>query len=353
MFRSFSIVAACCAVLGFWGEGRADDVIEAPATEIPPPMLLDPPAEAAAIPSPTPGLIVPPPSVEAGATDLRPSSIGKTLDALVDAEIEPNWLNNIADENALLWREHRSDFEIIPQESNGFGLTTLNFGSSLQASADEDSGIWIVPRFAWTFVSGPTAPDVASQLYDLRLEANFAHQFNEIWDVHLQLTPTLATDWDNKSSDAVRLIGGGLVAAHLGENLTIVGGALYLDRHDLPVLPLGGLRWRPQDGFEIDAVFPSPRLALRYMNDEKKSHWLYLAGQLGGGSWAIDHTSGLDDRLSYRDLRCMIGLETRKIDGSREVFEAGYVFDRQLDFDRFAGDQNLGGTAIIRWGSTY
>ena len=38
----------------------------------------------------------------------------------------------------------------------------------------------------------------------------------------------------------------------------------------------------------------------------------------------------------------------------RPVAIAGfYVFDRHLDFDRVAGDQQLGGTAMIRWGSRY
>ncbi len=323
---------------------------------IPPPLLFEPPAAGAEeLPVAPPGLIAPQPdaNLDSVEIDLRPGSVGKIIEEVIDSTIQYKWINEIADDNALIWREHRNDFEILPRDSDGLGLTTLNFGSSLQADVNEQTGVWLVPRFAWTFVSGPNTPDVASQLYDLRLEGNFAHEFNDVWDVHLQLAPTFATDWDNKSDDAVRIIGGGLVAAHLTEQITAIAGAMYLDRPDLPVLPIGGFRWRPQPAFEVDAVFPSPRLAVRYSTTEKQQHWLYLAGQLGGGSWAIDHTSGLNDTLSYRDLRCVIGLETRKIDGSRDVFEAGYVFDRQLDFARFPGDQQLGATAVIRWGSTY
>jgi hypothetical protein len=57
--------------------------------------------------------------------------------------------------------------------------------------------------------------------------------------------------------------------------------------------------------------------------------------------------------VGYRDLRLVGGIEWRESDGLRAAFEAGYVFDRRLDFDRGPGDQDLPGTAVVRMGANY
>lgn len=264
---------------------------------------------------------------------------------------EPTWLNDVADENAALWRENTDTLEIIPN-SSGFGLTTLGFASLWKS--ENTPGVWVVPRFNWTFASGPSTPAVQAQLYDLRLEMNVAQAINEVWTVHLQLAPAFVTDWNNKSSDAFRLIGGGMLAAHVNSELTLLGGALALSRFDLPILPLGGVRWHPNPWLEVDALFPNPRLAWRYKADkDDASHWLYFGGQLGGNQWAVDHATSDHDKLGYRDYRIVIGSESRQRDGNRSLFEIGYVFDRQLKFTNEANNQQPGETIVIRWGNRF
>lgn len=318
-------------------------VVEGDLTPAPPPLLV-PPSNATG----ETGAILPEPD----AIDLQiPTEVGKAIEQAIKGTIERSWLDGVVDDHALLWQEYRDDMLILPRDRNGFGLTTIGFASRWRS--EDAPGIWISPQFNWSFVGGPLSPDVRPQLYDLRMELNYSQEFNSAWGVNLQLAPTWATDWDNRSEDAFRIIGGGLLSLSVNYNLKLFAGAMYLDRFDLPVLPMGGFRWQPTDWIEFDAYFPSPRVAWRYSNKHDEQHWLYFGGEFGGGSWAIDHTDGTNDRLAYRDLRCVIGWETRKIDGTRSVFEAGYVFDRHLDFDRVAGDQQLGGTAMIRWGSRY
>lgn len=263
---------------------------------------------------------------------------------------EPSWMNDVIDENAALWRENSDVLEIIPN-SSGFGLTTLGFTSLWKS--ENAPGVWVMPRFHWTFVSGPSTPAVQAQLYDLRLEMNVSQPINDVWTVHLQLAPAFVTDWNNKSSDAFRLIGGGMLAAHVSDELTLIGGVLALSRFDLPILPLGGVRWHPSPWLEVDALFPNPRLAWRYKDDEASNHWLYVGGQLGGNQWAIDHATSDHDKLGYRDYRVVIGWETRQRDGNRSLFEIGYVFDRQLKFHNEVGNQQPGETIVIRWGSRF
>jgi len=300
----------------------------------------DAPADPASTP-PSPG----------GVIDIRqPESTGESLERAIKSSVEPSWLDDVVDENEALWRESAGVLEIIPNGS-GFGLTTLGFKSLWKS--ESAPGVWVVPRFGWTFASGPSTPAVQAQLYDLRLEMNVAQPINDVWTVHLQLAPAFVSDWNNKSSDAFRLIGGGMLAAHVNAEWTVIGGALALSRFDLPVLPLGGVRWHPQEWLEIDALFPNPRLAWRYQSGTAASHWFYVGGQMGGNQWAIDHATSDHDKLGYRDYRVVIGYETRLRDGNRSLFEIGYVFDRRLHFQRTAGDQQPGETVILRWGGRF
>lgn len=266
---------------------------------------------------------------------------------------EPTWMQQAMEENSFLWRETQSTAGVTPGAKRGFGLTSLSFESVWQTS--EVPGVWVVPRFTWTFASGPRKPDVQAQLYDLRLEMNFAHAFNDTWTVHLHVAPTMASDWNNKSSDAFRLIGGAMLAGHLDEHWTVLGGVVALSRFDIPVLPVGGVRWHPNRRVEIDATFPNPRFAWCYDEDTKEgeTEWLYVGGQLGGNQWAVDHATDDHDKLGYRDYRIVIGTETRKKDGEVSLMEIGYVTQRRLNFQRSGPDQTPGETIMIRWGSRF
>ena len=293
----------------------------------------------------------PPSESSGGIIDIRqPDSTVDKAAKVLQKSPEPSWLNDVIDENSALWRENTDVLEIIPNGS-GFGLTTLGFNSVWKS--ENTPGVWVIPRFGWTFASGPETPAVQAQLYDLRLEMNIAQPLNDVWTVHLQLAPAFVTDWNNKSSDAFRLIGGGMLAAHVNDEVTLIGGVLALSRFDLPILPLGGVRWHPSPWLEVDALFPNPRLAWRYKLANHESHWLYVGGQLGGNQWAIDHATSDHDKLGYRDYRIVIGCETRTRDGNRSLFELGYVFDRQLKFDNGVGNQQPGETILIRWGSRF
>jgi hypothetical protein len=213
--------------------------------------------------------------------------------------------------------------------------------------------LWVETFFGWHFLSGPLRPDVRPQVYDLGIEVNFAKQINEIFALHLQLPPMFSTDFANKTGDAFRIPFGGLVTCQVDPEVKLVAGLTYLDRPDLNVLPIAGLRWRPREDLEFDLLVPRPRAAWICSHDTQGTEgWLYLAGEVGGGSWAVK-TEDRKTRMGYRDLRLLVGYETRTLDGNRGTLEAGYVFDRRLDFARGRGDQNLGGTAVLRWGRTY
>jgi hypothetical protein len=74
----------------------------------------------------------------------------------------------------------------------------------------------------------------------------------------------------------------------------------------------------------LDAVFPKPRIAYGVEGEG----WLYLTGEMDGGTWAIKRAEGANDVATYRDYRISLGVERHE----RSVTEIGLVFDRHLEY---------------------
>ncbi|MHC4181359.1 MAG: hypothetical protein ACYSWU_28000, partial [Planctomycetota bacterium] len=104
-------------------------------------------------------------------------------------------------------------------------------------------------------------------------------------------------------------------------------------------------------------VFPHPRIARRiylfgsYADDVQD--WLYLAGEFGGGIWAIERTSGAVDEVDYTDFRVVLGLERKVIGGLDARFEVGYVFGREVRYDSGTPGFEPADTVMLRGGVTY
>jgi hypothetical protein len=62
-----------------------------------------------------------------------------------------------------------------------------------------------------------------------------------------------------------------------------------------------------------------------------QQYWLYVSGELGGNTWAV-RENGINDKLTYYDLRAMIGIEQRAVHGPRGRIEVGYVFNRSVSY---------------------
>ncbi|HWL08535.1 MAG TPA: hypothetical protein VNQ76_09030, partial [Planctomicrobium sp.] len=180
-----------------------------------------------------------------------------------------------------------------------------------------------------------------------------SRRFNDAWGFALSISPLFSTDFSNNSSDSFRLTAGGLLSFQADEDTRLVAGLTFLDRPDLPFIPIAGVKWMVTDNLEMDLLVPRPKLAWRFDQNPERESWLYTAGEVGGGSWAIERENQMNDRLGYRDLRWVCGVESRQVSGSRRVLEAGYVFDRRISFYRGTGDEKLGNSFVVRWGRLY
>ena len=126
--------------------------------------------------------------------------------------------------------------------------------------------------------------------------------------------------------------------------IDVVFGVDYLDRGDIKLLPVAGLIWTPNAEMRFELVFPRPRAVFQLT----EHHRLYVAGELGGGTWAIERVTFDNDLATYHDLRVCVGVEYVEKDGQRLAFEIGYLFDRRLEYTSGIGDMRLDDAVMFR-----
>ena len=90
--------------------------------------------------------------------------------------------------------------------------------------------------------------------------------------------------------------------------------------------------------------------------------WVYISGGLGGGSWAYERSTGVDDVVTYRSWRILLGLNSAPAQdglqrgparGLRTHAEIGYAFGRRLEFDSNAPDFKPQDSAFFSLGVSY
>jgi hypothetical protein len=168
--------------------------------------------------------------------------------------------------------------------------------------------------------------------------------------------PGYYSDFDNTSGDALRITGHGLGILKWSPEVTMVLGVLYLDRDDVSMLPAGGVIWKPSDLWNLELVFPQPKIARRVMalgGDCCEEYWVYVSGELGGDVWAVQRASGADDQITLRDYRVMLGAERKAIGGLTNRLEVGYVFGRSVEYKSATPDYDPGSTLLLRTSLTY
>lgn len=239
-----------------------------------------------------------------------------------------------------------SDLTHVFGSGNTLGITTVTTGVILESS--RRPGASLRPRFGWHFPHGPTRTDLPGQLYDASVEARMYWPFRDNLIGEFALAPSIFSDFENTSSDALRIVGRGVGYYVWSPNLKFAAGVTYLDRKDIQLLPIAGIIWTPTPDHRLDLVFPQPRIARRFRKDDQHERWVYLSGELGGGSWAIQRSTGVDDVVSYRDLRLITGIEWKFAGETSFRFEGGYVFGRELEYVSNVGNYQPRSTTMLR-----
>jgi len=228
-----------------------------------------------------------------------------------------------------------------------------NFGFPLPT---RESPLIVTPAFGVTYFDGPTVPDLPARVYDATLEFRWLRRLNDRWAMDVAVQPGVHSDFQSDQSKAFRIAGRGVAIFDWTPTTKIVLGIAYLDRQDVSLLPAAGVIWTPSDDWRFELVAPRPRVAWRVGQCSMPAcveHWAYVAGEFGGGQWAIVRASGADDVATLRDYRVILGLERKVVGGVSGRVEVGYVFGRVLEYASATPDFRPDDTVMLRLGAAY
>ena len=233
----------------------------------------------------------------------------------------------------------------------------------------KDAPLVITPGVGTQWLDGPVGLDIPAQLHEVYTEFRWLPKLGDRFRADIAVQPGFYSDWDGSSDRAIRIMGHADGVFDWTPTFQIVLGAAYLDRPDIELLPIAGFIWTPDPDVEYKLVFPTPKISwcidkvpeqlIRGGNGiscappPKIEWWLYLAGELGGGTWAIRHSDGSSDLMSYSDIRVFLGLEDRTIVGLGSQIEIGYVFHRYIRLTSTDDNFDLGDTLMVRAALNY
>ena len=234
-------------------------------------------------------------------------------------------------------------------------VKNLNFGSySLDGMLTlgiplptADSPLTVSPLFRWTQLKMPVEAHFFGDqinLYTAGLAIHYYRPMCESLLVDFNANVLYASDFNASESDNIRITGHVAGVWKMSDIARLYLGGLYNDATKNDWYPIAGIRWRPDDNFYLDAIFPTPKIAYRLKNIKDKSgdetpYWIYLRGDFNSERWTIrtkeslenpDHSLCNTGRITSRNIEFLAGVERKtghQIDWS---LEGGLVFSRNI-----------------------
>jgi hypothetical protein len=244
-------------------------------------------------------------------------------------------MQQISVEHTFLYGEH--------QDIGNLEINRLELAATFAVPAfyNPNTPFLITPGFAFNWFEGPinAGADLPPRVYDAYIDTAWYPRFTPVIGADLGLRTGVWTDFEAVNDDSVRLLGRALGVITLSPKMDLLAGIWYLDRNRYPMLPAGGLHWKPNTEWDVYAVFPNPKVRKRFVNVGSSQWWWYVAGEYGGGRWTIERDPAnfggmaTDDDIDINDIRVIGGLEWETATQARGHIEAGYVFDREIIYD--------------------
>jgi hypothetical protein len=243
------------------------------------------------------------------------------------------------------YRYSENSLDWIPGPAEQFGMFSIVFDHYQKAGFTQGLGIGM----SFNFLCGPVETDMPPILYDFSAAYQIRAQLG-LLAVDVAGSVLVATDFKGNAGQGLQYPAHAVGYIGVGPALDLVFGVDYVDLGEIKILPVGGLIWKPSPAMRLEAVFPRPRAVFQLTDNYR----FYVSGQLGGGSWSIERADTFDDDLAtYRDLRVCIGIEQNEKNGNWSALEAGYLFNRRLEYSSGLGNTPLPDAAILRLVTRY
>lgn len=197
----------------------------------------------------------------------------------------------------------------------------------------------------------PRAP-VPDRIQTLSFSAGIGHRLGDDWMIMGMLNPELYKVSGMREDD-IGLSGGINAIWRYSESLTVMFGLMVAPDSDLVVLPMVGADWRIDAQWELQLMFPQPRLVF-----EPDDRWSFHVGaSLLGATFRSSDTLGSsigqpqynDALATYRDVRAGLGVGYRVSKSIRAELEGGYSVDRRIEYKHF-GTEKFDSAPYVRLG---
>lgn len=321
------------------------------------------------LPPPTESIVPPAPS-PAPALSTRPIPLDSFFRDHGDGDSD--------DEDKLEAPSSRDSFGWIAGTHNNLGMLELDLESIQRVrydafSDDKSFKFHLNTPFGARWLSGPDSPDLPPYLFNILISVGATAQVSDRLAFDAVISPGWYSDFSNKGIEAFRLPWHFVSFHKVSDDWQWVLGITDLSRQDIRLLPVAGVIYAPPSGdVRLDLVFPKPKVAWRVCQRKKQElsswksgessgsisineheGWLYLAGELGGGSWAISREDRSYDVVTYRDYRLVAGWENRQPKGRASRIEVGWIFGRAVEYQSNNGNYNPPDSLMIRMSTDY
>ncbi|MCA9117037.1 MAG: hypothetical protein KDA79_18325, partial [Planctomycetaceae bacterium] len=239
----------------------------------------------------------------------------------------------------------------LPGSGDQLGILELDARATFHSTAAPF--LRFTPRFAMRSLSGPESTDLPGSLYEISLAASIYLPVSEQLRLFAEISPGTYSDFQAYNSDSLRLPARAFAFYRLSPAWDLAAGFVYFDRDTLGFLPAAGLTYTPNDAWKLEITFPKPKLSWRYYDDGDHQRTMYVAGEFGGGSWTVRRAASFDDSVTLSDLRLLLGWEHREGNLLHWSLEAGWVFNRTIEYRSHLGDRDLNSTAMLRFAIGY
>ena len=222
--------------------------------------------------------------------------------------------------------------------SKGLGKTDLDLSVMFALPLlTADSPLLITPKFTTTFFDSKHGGSETFYTTGLALRWLRPIVKNKL-TADIGFSTLYSGDFRVGTADALRFPAHVAGVWNFNPRTKIILGVVYTDRRDsYNVFPMAGLIWTPNEEVSVELIVPRLRVAqrIRWFGSaaagDEQSDWLYTAFEFGSGSWGYEPIAG---RVEYSDLRLLIGYERRTRFGLTLGLEVGYMFDREMSYEK-------------------
>ena len=191
------------------------------------------------------------------------------------------------------------------------------------------------------FDFGTTRGPVPTHLQSAAAVIGIDYMHDKDVGAFLQVKPGFYTQDDfGKSAFDAPITGGRIFVLQPEKLYLFVGANVTFLRGSLPVVPIAGLIWLPNDKLRVMGILPEPRVI--YSPCDKLEFW--AGGEITGGSFRTDRNDTIvphklsNAQVDYSDYRAGAGFIYSPSDDVSIDFGGGYSIERSFDFYR-AGEK--------------